>query len=377
MEYMSVFSGIGGFELGFPASWQCVGFSEVDKYAISIYQSHFCRHTNYGDITTINPAALPDFDLLCGGFPCQSFSIAGKRGGFADTRGTLFFEIARIASDKRPRLLLLENVKGLLSHDFGLTFETIIETLDELGYDLQWQVLNSKNFGVPQNRERVFIVGNLRGTPRPEVFPIGTSNTIVPEQNAQGNDVAHTLQCGDKHRRSYVLEPEGTSSTLIVGGGVSALTESRTEESKQVRREMMRNGKDWSPRRGKILVPRRDNIGNCVTAVQGKEHLLFVPANTKKGFEIAREGDSINLSIPNSKTRRGRVGKGIAQTLDTGIQQYTLKGSRIRRLTPTECERLQGFPDGWTEGVSDSQRYKCLGNAVTVKVIEAIAERLA
>jgi len=137
---------------------------------------------------------------------------------------------------------------------------------------------------------------------------------------------------------------------------------------------MMRNGKDWSPRRGKILVPRRDNI---VTAVQGKEHLLFVPANTKKGFEIAREGDSINLSIPNSKTRRGRVGKGIAQTLDTGIQQYTLKGSRIRRLTPTECERLQGFPDGWTEGVSDSQRYKCLGNAVTVKVIEAIAERLA
>ena len=104
---------------------------------------------------------------------------------------------------------------------------------------------------------------------------------------------------------------------------------------------------------------------------------MFVPANTKKGFEIAREGDSINLSIPNSKTRRGRVGKGIAQTLDTGIQQYTLKGSRIRRLTPTECERLQGFPDGWTEGVSDSQRYKCLGNAVTVKVIEAIAERLA
>ena len=97
---------------------------------------------------------------------------------------------------------------------------------------------------------------------------------------------------------------------------------------------MMGNGgKDWSPRRGKILVPRRDNIDNCVTAVQGKEHLLFVPANTKKGFEIAREGDSINLSIPNSKTRRGRVGKGIAQTLDTGIQQYTLKGSRIRRLT--------------------------------------------
>ncbi len=165
---MSVFSGIGGFELGFPASWQCVGFSEVDKYASHIYRKHFCRHKQHGDITKINTNELSDFELLCGGFPCQAFSIAGKRRGFQDTRGTLFFQICRIAKDKKPRLLLLENVKGLLSHDQGQTFHTIIRSLDGLGYDLQWQVLNSKNFGVPQNRERVFIVGHLRGTRRPK-----------------------------------------------------------------------------------------------------------------------------------------------------------------------------------------------------------------
>jgi len=202
MKYLSTFSGIGGFELGIQQAYEtirdinvqtkrggqeaserelqedgeglhslsskatlsiadgdneypdrsinegqpdCIGFSEIDKYAASIYQKHFPNHKNYGDITKIKAEDLPDFDLLVGGFPCQAFSIAGKRHGFEDTRGTMFFEIARIAREKQPRLLLLENVKGLLSHDKGNTFTTIISTLDELGYDCQWQVLNSKN----------------------------------------------------------------------------------------------------------------------------------------------------------------------------------------------------------------------------------------
>jgi len=222
MNYLSLFSGIGGFELGFyfahlalghqdplqndPAhekanvkrqrlkslqkqrlptteqpllrDWQdysqpphCVGYSEIDRYAISIYENHF-NHTNFGDVQGLKASELPQFDLLVAGFPCQSFSIAGKRRGFADTRGTLFFEISRILRAKRPRLCLLVNVKGLLSHDQGRTFRAIVTTLDELGYDLQWQVLNSKDFAVPQNRERVFIVGHRRGTPRPEIFPL-------------------------------------------------------------------------------------------------------------------------------------------------------------------------------------------------------------
>ena len=227
MKYFSTFSGIGGFELGIQLAYEqkysrvggegrqdiclqsrqetldctgadiplsqrnlsdsghstrskgypvCIGFSEIDKYASQIYQKHFPNHINYGDITKIDAGSLPDFDLLVGGFPCQAFSIAGKRGGFEDTRGTLFFEIARIVRKKQPRLLVLENVKGLLSHDQGRTFRTIIITLDELGYDCQWQVLNSKNHGVPQNRERVFIIGNRRGTRRPNVFPLECSN---------------------------------------------------------------------------------------------------------------------------------------------------------------------------------------------------------
>src|SRR5574343_274643 len=181
MKYFSMFSGIGGFEYGIEKAtegrWKCVGHSEVNKYAIQIYQKHFAGHKNYGDATRIVPEELPDFDFLCGGFPCQAFSIAGKRKGFDDTRGTLFFDIARILAVKKPKCLLLENVKGLLSHDDGKTFSTIIGVLTDIGYHVQWQVLNSKNFGVPQNRERVFIVGHLGGQGGREIFPITKDST--------------------------------------------------------------------------------------------------------------------------------------------------------------------------------------------------------
>lgn len=166
IKFLSLFSGIGGFELGIKNSkygerFECIGYSEIDKYADSIYKRHFPSHINLGDATKIKTEELPDFDLLVGGFPCQSFSIAGKRGGFDDTRGTLFFEIARICADKRPRYLLLENVRGLLSHEGGETFKKILEVLASLGYITQWSVLNSKDFHVPQNRERIYIEGYL------------------------------------------------------------------------------------------------------------------------------------------------------------------------------------------------------------------------
>ena len=184
MKYFSMFSGIGGFEAAFPKDWQCVGFSEVDKYAIQIYSKHFPDHKNFGDATRIIPERIPDFDFLCGGFPCQSFSIAGKRGGFEDTRGTLFFQIARIIRVKRPSYFLLENVKGLLSHDKGLTFQTIINTIIELGYDCEWCVLNSKNHGVPQNRERIFIFGTRNRSGR-KIFPLGETNELF-NKKAEG-----------------------------------------------------------------------------------------------------------------------------------------------------------------------------------------------
>lgn len=300
MKYFSMFSGIGGFEYGIIKAYmraygegirhtECVGYSEIDKYADQIYQQHF-GGKNYGDATKINPKDLPDFDLLVGGFPCQAFSVAGKRLGFDDTRGTLFFDIARILAEKRPRHLVLENVKGLLSHDSGKTFQTILGVLADLGYGVEWQVLNSKDFGVPQNRERVFIVGHLGGIGRRKVFPITHSDTKTKS------------------------------------GRITATQWRRTELGKEFRRNAQRNGKDQTPFNGKYreLVEKPNSpIGTVTSQAIAKDSLLS-------------------------------------------------HGYRVRRLTPTECERLQGFPDGWTEGLSDTQRYKCLGNAVTTNVVAAV-----
>ena len=196
MRYLSTFSGIGGFEIPMQEKgWECIGYSEINKPAIKCYSHHFPSHHNYGDITNLDVSGLPDFDLLCGGFPCQSFSIAGKRGGFKDTRGTLFFHLAEIARAKRPSYLFFENVKGLLSHDEGNTFATIITAIDQLGYDLQWSVIDSQWHGVPQQRERVFIVGHLRDLPRPKVFPLQEGNRLSEESRGEGeqSQVASTI----------------------------------------------------------------------------------------------------------------------------------------------------------------------------------------
>lgn len=185
ITYFSAFSGIGGFELALENSHtqtRCAGYSEVDKHALAVYQQHFPAHTNFGDITAINSADLPGFDLLVAGFPCQPFSMAGRRCGLQDKRGSLVLDLLRIIEQKRPRLLLLENVKGLLSHGGGTTFDRIITALDDLGYQCQWQVLNSAHFGLPQHRDRLFIVGHLGSCRRPQVFPFLPSTSRLPQQ---------------------------------------------------------------------------------------------------------------------------------------------------------------------------------------------------
>jgi len=373
LKYLSLFSGIGGFELGIGNKAKCIGFSEIDKYAIQVYKKQF-NHKNYGDITKINVQELPDFDLIVGGFPCQSFSIAGKRGGFKDTRGTLFFNIAEIARVKKPRLLLLENVKGLLSHNEGNTFATIISTLDELGYDCQWQVLNSKNFGVPQNRERVFIIGHLRGTSRPKVFPIGESNEeSINKTDKQG--IANTLtgrSASGHNRRGNYIKTKEVINPLKGKTKYGWHCEQNIYDKKGITRTVKAGG----------------GSGNMPKVI------VKIPSATKCGYEIAKEGDSIRLAHIGSKTGRGRVGKQRSQTLTAGGDMHTLHNSKIRRLTPKECERLQGFPDDWTEygmadvisygkkvakeivPISDTQRYKMAGNAVSVPVIKAIVKRL-
>ena len=221
VKFLDLFSGIGGFRLGMEAAGhECVGYVEWDKYARKSYEA---IHNTEGewtahDITTVTDEEIEslrerNIDVICGGFPCQAFSVAGKRMGFEDTRGTMFFQIARFAKQIQPRYLLLENVKGLLSHDKGNTFGTILYTLDELGYDCEWQVLNSKNFGVPQNRERVFIVGHLRGTGRREVFPIEGANGEI---NIPIEIVAHRK---GYRRNTQVFSPNGITETLDTGQG--------------------------------------------------------------------------------------------------------------------------------------------------------------
>lgn len=279
IKYFSMFTGVGGFELGLGRSsnrFKCVGFSEIDKYASELLKKRFPRVHNYGDCAKIKPKSLPDFDMLCGGFPCQAFSIAGKRRGFKDTRGTMFFEVARILKAKRPKNVLLENVKGLLNHNKGQTFRVIIQTLSELGYDVQWMVLNSKFFGVPQNRERVFIIGSLRGEPRPEILPFAR-----------------------------------------IDGETS-----KTHDSIRA-----------------VLTPDRAN-------------------KRQNGRRFKEEGEP-------------------SFTITKQDIHGVMENMKIRKLTPIECERLQGFPDNWTEGFSDTQRYKMMGNAVTVNVIKAIGENLS
>lgn len=329
MKFLDFFSGIGGFRLGMEqAGHECVGHCEIDKFADKSYRAmHDVKEGEWyaDDITRVRPDELPDADCYCGGFPCQSFSIAGKRGGFEDTRGTLFFEVMRLARVRKPKYLFLENVKGILSHDGGRTFGAVINAMGESGYDAEWQVCNSKNFGVPQNRERVFIVGHLRGSGGRAVFPVGGCDKEA--YGFQGQYVnCITARYGPAEANgSYVIE--GEQSAQEIG-----------------------------------------------------QPLVKVKEATKKGYAEARVGDSINLALPDSETRRGRVGKGVANTLDTSCNQGTIDGTRIRKLTPRECFRLQGFPDEYfdraAEVNSDSQLYKQAGNSVTVNVIRAIAERL-
>jgi len=343
MKYFSMFSGIGGFELGIRKAhpfWEGIGYSEIDKYAIQIYEKHFGGHKNYGNARDIKWEEIPDFDLLVGGFPCQAFSIAGKRRGFEDVRGTLFFEIARILKAKKPSYFLLENVKGLLNHDKGKTFSVIIQTLDELGYDFEWMVLNSKFFGVPQNRERVFFIGSLRGKSRREILPFRETNEKIDAAKEIIKD-CNASQCNS------VINPKGIFPTITscthgyANPSISCFQRSKAQHSR------IYNAKGISP----TLAGASKLSGDCTPKIVTRQPLKYINRNQKN-----IEGDW-------------------AYTVDS-CNTGGINDGRIRRLTPIECERLQGFPDGWTEGLSDTQRYKCLGNAVTVNVIEAIVKHL-
>ena len=332
------------------AGHECIGFCEIDKFARASYKA---IHNTEGeielhDITTVSDESIRGFgsvDVICGGFPCQAFSIAGARRGFEDTRGTLFFEICRFASILRPKYLFLENVRGLLNHDGGATFETIIRTLDGLGYEVEWQVLNSKNFGVPQNRERVFIIGHLRGQRTRNVFPIGRESEQSDRQQSKIEIVGNTKNPNGTS--------QGTGSVVYDSNGlIGTLCARDCKEPKQVAIPVL------TPDRAE----KRQNGRRFKT---DGEPMFTLTAQDRHGVVVENKVKQV----------------GIANTLLTGESQGVVEPDfRIRKLTPRECWRLQGFPD-WAfdkaqEVNSNSQLYKQAGNSVTVNVIEVIAREL-
>jgi len=373
IRFIDLFAGVGGFRLGLERAnnknlcertrsasylqsdgnsadskgyvwksnqnrFKCVFTNEWDKYCCQTYNKNFGTEITPADIRDVEVGQIPAFDILCAGFPCQSFSIAGKRKGFQDTRGTMFFEICRIAEHHRPRLLFLENVKGLLNHDNGKTFEVILRSLDELGYDVEWQVLNSKHFGVPQNRERVFIVGHFRGECGFKVFPVGEEHKNVGERIEKGLQESETSSA--------------ITNTYWKGGKGSnvMIADFRNDEGLWVRKE------EISP----TLATRKHSESDISTM---SPLIMFNLQNAVRtgAWGNGTRTDGLSFTLQSTGTER-----------DYGI----IRGNKIRRLTPIECERLQGFPDNWTQGVSDTQRYKQMGNAVTVNVIEAIGRKI-
>jgi DNA (cytosine-5)-methyltransferase 1 len=370
IRYFDMFAGIGGFRAGLTRAggFQCVGHCEIDKYADASYRAiHDIgkEEVYYPDAREIDPGEMPDFELLCGGFPCQSWSAAGNRLGFADPRGTLFFEIARLAETRKPAYLLLENVPRLLQHDQGQAFATILTTLHDLGYGLEWNVCDSADHQVPQSRRRLFLVGYLDPRCAGKIFPL------------PGNDGKALIQLIGGPQGYRVYDIEGTACTQTAGsGGTGAKTGLYLIPPEAAFVDLA------------VGEPRRTDTARCLTARYGQTTLsnhraersgvLLIREPTKRGYKEAVPGDSVDLGYPGSKTRGGRVSK-LAHDA-ASVQGIVDQGGRIRRLMPRECLRLQGFAEDQIDRLltitSDAQAYKQAGNSVTVNVIEAIGRRI-
>lgn len=527
MKFIDFFAGIGGFRRGMElAGHECVGFCEFDKFATASYTSmHLITQEQReflskmplkqrqkeilkeeyrngewyaNDIKRVYAGDIPRADCWCFGFPCQDISVAGKQLGFQGNRSSLFFRvmylIGQLEEENRPTYLFIENVKNLLSVNGGWDFARLLIEMEQGGYDAEWQVLNSKDFGVPQNRERCFIIGHLRGRSTSKIFPIegtdgknGVSLNLfgcLNGRNSQrdrvysGDGLAPTIStkpggntepkvsilfdtsyigqdgkariyeniCPTLTSRDY-KEPRSVEAVCNVnpsGKGMNGnvydstglsptLTTNKGEEIKTAIKII---GEINSSQDGKILST--DGIANCHSAGHGNNPKIAIPVltpdrtekrqngrrfkedgepmftltgqdrhriaievkeATKQGYTECRVGiDSVNFSMPNSKTRRGRIGQEIANTLDTSCNQgifvqvskelvaYAVWHEKyqcyiaIRKLTPCECFRLQGWTDDYFKKAefvnSDSQLYKQAGNGVTVNVIRAIAEKL-
>lgn len=440
--FAELFAGIGGFRSGLDKlGGECVFASEWDKFAQQSYTALYGGEHLHGDITKVNEHDVPDHDILAFGMPCQAFSVAGKRLGFDDMRGTLYFEAMRIARAKKPKVLWMENVKGLVGHDKGRTLDVMFHAMNDAGYTVDFNVLNSKYFGVPQNRERIFMIGIRDDLVTPAPWNIEGNNVVAKgKRRISGYEGVKTFNFDFPTndtvttRLRDVLEAEVDEKYYLSDDKTAKLVaqlngkETKDSDDLDMVGHVDIRGNDSIKR-----VYATTGVGNALTTMGGghREPKIAEPQGlpireaTTKGYAVATEGDAVNFQFPDSKTRRGRVGKQLANTLEaSNINQGVVEGIsidagmtdghtrirqdevtstltasyhkglcgqarpfvyepkyRIRKLTPLECWRLQGFTDEQHQavvdaGISDSQRYKQAGNAVTVNVIEAIGERL-
>lgn len=455
MKFIDFFAGIGGFRRGMElAGHECVGFCEFDKFATASYTSmHLITREQReyldkmpmkqrqkeilkeeyrngewyaNDVRRVYAGDIPKADCWCFGFPCQDISVAGKQVGFQGNRSSLFFRvmylIGQLEEENKPTFLFIENVKNLLSVNGGWDFARLLIEMERSGYDAEWQVLNSNNFGVPQNRERCFIIGHLRNRSTAEIFPI---------ERANGENSISIIGHRDGYRRNtQVFSQDGITEALDTGQGGGRghhvaipcfidLCREGSKMTEQARCLKARYYKGIANHAGQdsgvaipVLTPdraeKRQNgrrfkeNGEPMFTLTGQDRhgiAIEVREATKQGYAECRVGiNSVNFSMPNSKTRRGRVGQEIANTLDTSCNQgifvqvseelvvYAVWYEKyqcyiaIRKLTPKECFRLQGWTDDYFEKAefvnSDSQLYKQAGNGVTVTVIEAMARKL-
>lgn len=472
MKFLDFFAGIGGFRRGMElAGHECVGFCEFDKFAVASYTSmHLLTEKQRehlstlpekqrqkeilkeeyrngewyaDDIRRVYAEDIPKADCWCFGFPCQDISVAGKQLGFQGNRSSLFFRvmylIGQLEEENKPTYLFIENVKNLLSVNGGWDFARLLIEMDRRGYDAEWQVLNSRDFGVPQNRERCFIIGHLRGRSSSEVFPV--------ERTSRENRISIIAHRDGFHRNLQTFSTEGICETLDTGQGggrgtyvpINILNKDYSHNYEAINDAdgicgtlMARDYKDTKRICMPVLTPdrvekRQNRHGVAIEPIgiidpQGRKTKMVVPRDlsptirsqshgnepslcvkvaeaTKQGYSECRVGvDSVNLTVPGSKTRRGRGGHEVANTPDTSCNQgifvqasenlivYAVWYEKyqcyiaIRKLTPKECFRLQGWTDDYFEKAafvnSDSQLYKEAGNGVTVSVIEAMAKKM-
>lgn len=410
LTFIDLFAGVGMARMGMEqAGFKCVYTCEFDKHKRKEYEIIHGNIPEGCDIRDVRATDIPRADVWFFGAPCQDFSLAGLRKGLGGDRSSLIGEVFRLIEEKaedKPTWLVYENVKGMLSSNNGWDFLSILLEMDGLGYDVEWQTLNTKDFGIPQNRERVYTIGHLRTSGSKQILPITTDSKQIDKLEGKINSNTITARYGNAlSNGTYIIEGNKCEQTGI--NQVASL------------------GSDKRLNPNRYRVYDTEGLSPCLNTVQGgvlQPHVL-VKSATKCGYEVATVGDGINFAYPNSKLRRGRVGKGCAQTLDRTCNQGVIvkacltpdriekrqNGRRfkedgepmftltkqdihgvfiqdgeeyvIRKLTPKECMRLQGVPDEYTDrliqaGISDSQIYKVAGDGLSVPIAKEIGERI-